>query len=416
MTRHVRGGLEDRPEPAHQHRDEPGPRRDVDQAAVPPVPQLPPEPDPLVDTVARRSEAHADEENPFGLLGRPLHRSPFLVGFTFALGAILAYVVYRAVISVWSILLTILVAAFLAIGLHPTVSRLERIGLRRGFAVAIVFVAFLAFFAGFGYSIVPPLVSQVQQFAEALPGYINDLQHNRTLAGLNDRFGILDRARESLNAETLGATGTAAVGGVFGVGKLLFSTVFNTLTVLILTLYFVSAFDRIKQGSYRLIPRSRRARAVLLGDEILGRVGGYVAGAFSIAVIAGITSLIWMELPFIGVPYALALAMLVALLDLIPLVGATIGAIVVTLVALTVSLPVGIATAAFYLVYQQVENYFIYPRIMKRSVDVSPAAAIVAVLIGGGLLGVLGALLAIPVTAAVSLIFREIILPRQDSA
>jgi predicted PurR-regulated permease PerM len=195
-----------------------------------------------------------------------------------------------------------------------------------------------------------------------------------------------------------------------------FATVFNVLTVLIMTLYFVSAFDRIKNLCYRMVPRPRRARAVLLGDEILGRVGGYVAGAFVIALIAGLSSLIWLSLPFINVPYALALAMLVAILDIIPLVGATIGAVVVTLVAFTVSLPVGVATLLFYIAYQQIENYVIYPRVMKRSVDVHPAAAIVAVLIGGSLLGVVGALLAIPVAAAVALFLEEVVLPRQDGA
>jgi len=201
---------------------------------------------------------------------------------------------------------------------------------------------------------------------------------------------------------------------VLGVGKVLLSGLFNIITVLILTLYFVSAFDRIKSFGYRLVPRPRRARAILIGDEILGRVGGYVAGAVVIAVIAGVTSLIWLSA--LGVPYPLALALLVAITDLIPLVGATIGAVIVTAVAFFVSWPVGVATLIFYLIYQQVENYVIYPRVMKRSVDVSPAAAIVSVLIGGALLGVVGALLAIPMCAATQLIMKEIVIPRQEAA
>ena len=387
----------------------------TEEAAGPDVLAARPAPDPLVDAAVRRREAQVDELNPFGMLGRPLHRSPFVVGFTFALGAILAYVVYRAVITVWSVLLLIIVAAFLAIGLQPVVRRLERIGIRRGFAVALVFLAFLGIFAGFGFAVVPPIVNQVKEFANAAPSYLDQLQRNHTFEALNHRFGIISRLQKALSTRTLSATGAAALGGIFGVGKLLFNTVFSIFTVLILTLYFVSAFERIKQGAYHLVPRSRRARTVLLGDEILTRVGGYLSGAFIIALIAGASSLVWMSLPFTGVPYALALALLVAILDLIPLVGATIGAVLVTLIAFTVSIPVGIATGIFYVVYQQIENYLIYPRVMKRSVDISPAAAIVAVLIGAGLLGVLGALVAIPVTAAISLIAREIILPRQDS-
>jgi predicted PurR-regulated permease PerM len=375
-----------------------------------------PESDPLLDTAIRHAEAGVDDSNPFGTLGRPLRRSPFLLGFTFALGAILAYVLYQALISVWSVLVLIIVSAFLAIGLHPTVTRLERLGMRRGLAVTIVLLGLLGFLVGFGYAIVPPIAHQAQSFATALPGYVDNLQQNPTLRGLNSRFGLLDRARSALDAKNATSTGTKALGGIFGVGKIVFATIFNVLTVLILTLYFVGAFERIKNLCYRMVPRPRRARAVLLGDEILNRVGGYVAGAFVIAMIAGLSSLIWLSLPFIRVPYALALAMLVAILDVIPLVGATIGAVVVTLVAFTVSLPVGLATLVFYIAYQQIENYLIYPRVMKRSVDVHPAAAIVAVLIGGALLGVLGALLAIPVAAAIALVMEEIVLPRQDGA
>ncbi|MDQ3502021.1 MAG: AI-2E family transporter, partial [Actinomycetota bacterium] len=155
-----------------------------------------------------------------------------------------------------------------------------------------------------------------------------------------------------------------------------------------------------------------RARVGLLTDEILSRIGGYVAGAASIAALAGVTT--FFLLLVLGVDYPLALALLVALTGLIPLIGATIGAAVVTLVALFTSVKVGIICAVYYLIYQQVENYVLYPRVMQRSVDVSPAATVVAVLVGGSLLGVLGALLAIPMAAAAQLVLNEVIAPRQD--
>lgn len=183
--------------------------------------------------------------------------------------------------------------------------------------------------------------------------------------------------------------------------------------MVILTLYFLSSFNRIKTTIYGLVPKSRR-RVSLLGDEILSRVGGYVGGAFTIALIAGSTSLIrvygW------GVPYPLALALIVASTDIIPLIGATIGAVIASATALFVSIPAGIATAVFYLAYQQIENCLIYPRVMNKTVDVNPAAAIVGVPIGGAIFGVVGALLAIPVTAAIALILREMIAPRLDQA
>jgi predicted PurR-regulated permease PerM len=158
---------------------------------------------------------------------------------------------------------------------------------------------------------------------------------------------------------------------------------------------------------------SRRARVSLIGDEVLSRVGGYVAGAVVVALIAGVACLVWVS--SLGIPYPLALALIVTLTDVIPLIGATIGAVLVTAVAFFVSLPVGIATGIFFLVYQQVENYLVYPRVMSRSVDVNPAAAIVGALIGGTLLGFVGALLAVPATAAIQLILREVLVPRQDA-
>lgn len=186
------------------------------------------------------------------------------------------------------------------------------------------------------------------------------------------------------------------------------------LSVLILTLYFLSALPSIKRQAYRLAPRSRRTRVQLLGGEILRRIGGYIAGALTVATCAGISSIVFLQA--IDLQYALALALLVALFDLIPMIGATHGAAVVTLVALVDSVPKALACVAFYVAYQQFENYFICPRVMKRSVDVPPALSVVAALIGGALLGVVGALLAIPTAAAVLLIVREVLIPRQDEA
>ncbi|MDT7572976.1 MAG: hypothetical protein QOE05_3150 [Actinomycetota bacterium] len=369
--------------------------------------------DPLLDTAVRKIEAQADEENPFGRPGRPLsRRSPFRVAFTAALGVALAYALVQALVAVRSVLILLLISAFLAIGLNPAVEALERRGLSRGRAVGAVLVAVLLFFVGFGFAVVPPVIDQVGQLIDKAPDYVHDLQNNRRVASLDDRFHFLNQLKAYVShPENLG---TKLFGGVLGVGKVVFSAFFSTLTVLILTLYFLSNLPNMKAAAYRAVPRSRRARVGLLADEILERVGGYVGGALVIAVIAGVTTFV--VLLVFHVPYPVALAMLVAITDLIPLIGATIGAVVVTLVSFFVSTKTGIVVGVYYAAYQQFENYVLYPRVMKKSVDVSPAATVVAVLIGGSLLGVLGALLAIPIAAAVQLVLQEVVIPRQDEA
>jgi predicted PurR-regulated permease PerM len=381
-------------------------------AAVEAASLIAPADDPLLDTAARKIEAHVDEANPFGVPGRPLsRRSPFRIAFTGALGVAVAYALVTALIAVKSVLVLLLTAAFLAIGLNPAVEALERRHMRRGFAVGVVLFCFLLFFVGFGFAVVPPIAEQAQDFVDEAPELLARLQDNPRIASLDARFGLLERAQRML--EDPERIGVSAAGGVLGVGRFVFGAFFSALTILIVTLYFLANLPSIKANAYRLVPRSRRARVGLLTDEILSRVGGYVAGAVSIAALSA--SLTFLLLLVLDVDYAVALAMLVFLTGLIPLIGATIGAIAVTAVALFTSVKVGIVVAVYFVIYQQVENYVLYPRIMQRSVDVSPAATVVAVLIGGSLLGVLGALLAIPIAAALQLVVQEVVAPRQDA-
>jgi predicted PurR-regulated permease PerM len=202
------------------------------------------------------------------------------------------------------------------------------------------------------------------------------------------------------------------VGGVLGAGALVIGTVSAILAIGVLSIYFLAGLPQIKVFAYRLVPHSRRPRVILIGDEILAKVGGFVLGNFITSAIAGLGTYIW--LLAWGVPYPLLLGMFVALLDLIPVIGSTIGGAVVTLVALTVSLPVALATLAFYIGYRLAEDYLIVPRIMGRTVQVPAIVSLVAVLIGGVLLGIVGALIAIPVAAAVRLLLQEIAFRRLD--
>jgi predicted PurR-regulated permease PerM len=200
---------------------------------------------------------------------------------------------------------------------------------------------------------------------------------------------------------------------VVGGARLVFGTIFNVLTVLVLTIYFMAAFDRIRELGYALVPASRRTRVRLLTDEILAKVGAYMVGALAIAVLAGVSTMLLAVI--IGLAYPFALAVVVAVLDLIPQIGATLGAIIVTLVGFASSVTTGIICAVFFIVYQQVENYLIYPNIMRRSVKVSDVAAVVAALLGVALFGVVGALVAIPMVAAVQLLIREVVVPSQQN-
>ncbi|XVQ12449.1 AI-2E family transporter [Spirillospora sp. CA-255316] len=368
-------------------------------------------PDPAHDIEQRKREAGVDHRFPFGRPGQPLGNAhPFVFGFTGALGVITAWLLVRAAANAQSVIVTIVVAMFLAVGLNPAVERLKRIGLSRGWAVAVVFLMVVLFFAGFVASLVPPLTEQITALTRDVPGFIQQLQENEKIAEWDRRYRLLEQVQAKINDSDFQQT---LAERALEVGRQALSGTVQSLTILILSLYFLGSLPQIKTFFYQLAPRSRRARVALLGDEILDRIGGYVAGQFTIAFIAGVTSYIFLEI--LGVPYALALALIVAVTDLIPLIGATIGAVIVTLVAFLTGLPEGIICLIFYVIYQQVENYLVYPRVMKRTVNVQPAVTVVAALIGAALLGVIGALLAIPTAAAISLVIREVWMPRQES-
>ncbi|MGC4773159.1 AI-2E family transporter [Micromonospora sp. DT44] len=344
----------------------------------------------------------------FGTPGRPLRRSSFLVGFTGALGVLLAYTLYLGIRNAGGILVLVVIALFLAVGLNPAVVRLRTWGVPHGLAVAVVALTVVLLLCGGIVALVPPIVTQSGQFIDQIPSLLDELRRNPTVNDLAERYDVVERVQGAANADTIGR----ALGGVLGGAQLIFGTVFRTLTVLVLTIYFLAYFDKLRSLGYALVPRSRRERAALIGDAILTKVGAYMVGALSIAVLAGATTFVFALI--VGLPYPFALAVVVAVTDLIPQIGATLGAVIVSLVGFAADLPTGIACAVFFLVYQQVENYLIYPKVMRRSVEVNEVAALLAALLGVALLGVVGALIAIPTVAALQLILREVVLPRQE--
>jgi predicted PurR-regulated permease PerM len=353
--------------------------------------------------------AVAEETGGLGTPGRPINRrSPFMIGMTAAFGVAVAYGLIELFIRARSVLIIIGLAMFIAAGLDPVVGWLVRRRIPRWAAVLIVVGCALGVLAAFLAAAIPPLASEASSLAHQIPHYMHNLQNrNSQLGRLNLKFHIQERLSKLVTSG-----GSSLIGGVLGAGKLVLSTASFVVAVMVLSIYFLAGLPRIKVFAYQLVPHSRRPRVILIGDEILAKVGGYVLGNFITSVIAGLGTYFWL-LAF-GVPYPILLAMFVALLDLIPVIGSTIGGIVVTLVALTVSLPVALATLGFYIAYRLAEDYFIVPRIMGRTVQLPAIVSLVAVLIGGVLLGIVGALVAIPVAAAVRLLLHEIAIRRLD--
>ncbi|GAA2612379.1 AI-2E family transporter [Paractinoplanes durhamensis] len=349
-------------------------------------------------------------EGRFGTPGPPLdRRNPFMIGLLGGLGVILAYAIFLGVRNAASILVLIFIAMFLAIGLNPAVTRLRKWHIPRGGAVAIVALVVLGLLVGGIIALIPPLVTQTNELIKNVPDYITSLQRNQTINDLVERYDIVAKVTSAVNPGTVGG----ALGGVVGGAKLLFGTIFNTLTVLVLTIYFMAAFDRLRESAYSLVPASRRSRVRLLTDEILTKVGAYMVGALAIAVLAGAST--WVLAMILGLAYPFALAVVVAVCDLIPQIGATLGAVIVSLVGFASSLTDGLVCVVFFIIYQQIENYLIYPAVMRRSVKVSDVAAVVAALLGVALFGVVGALVAIPMVAGIQLIIREVVVPSQEA-
>jgi predicted PurR-regulated permease PerM len=364
-------------------------------------------------TVAE-AEAEAAEistpEQPLGTVGKRLdRRSPFFIGMAAAAGVAVTYGLIQLLVGAEQILVLVGLSLFLAIGMEPVVSWLVNHRFPRWLAVTTVFVAAFAAIGGFLAAAIPVIVEQATTLVNQAPEYLRQAQdHNTFLGRLNERFH-LQQAIESAFSSGGGLTS-----GVLGAGKAVFNVVTDGLIVVVLTIYFVADLPRIRATMYRLIPHSRRPRAILIGDDIFAKVGGYVLGNLAVSVIAGVLTLIWLLI--FGVPYAALLAIAVAVLDLIPVVGSVIGGVLICLVALTVSLPAFLATVGFALVYRLVEDYLLVPRIIGNALKVPALVTVVAVLIGGALLGIIGALVAIPIAAAILLLVEEVLYPRLDAA
>ncbi len=362
-------------------------------------------------------EANTSGDPPGGQPGLYSIDAPFRLGFVAALGVAAALLLVRVVLAAAPVLLLVGIALFFAIGLDPAVSWLQRRGLRRGWAVFAIVAAVLAVLVAFLAAAAPPLVSQAAGLRTELPEYLERLERdNEIVRELDERFAVIDRLQAMLSgdpAEGESGLGSGALGGALGVARGVLAAFASTLTVAVLALYILASLSRLKHTAYRLVPKSRRERFSVLADQALDQIGAYLLGNLATSLIAASASFVFFVV--VGIPYPFPLAVLIAFTGLIPLVGATIGSVVAVFVAFLVSVPVGIATLVFSFLYQQFENFVLVPRIMQRALNVSPLATIVAALIGAALLGMFGALLAVPVAASVQIIGRQVVLPRQEA-
>ena len=323
------------------------------------------------------------------------------------LGLILAGIVMIEIVqAARGILIWIFVALFLALALNPAVEWLLARGVkRRGAAVAITFVGAIVLIAALAATIVPTIVAQVNEFIDAVPDYVEDLTAGKGRLGFLEReYQITDRVREALSKG--GASGVLGLSGTaLAVTKGVVTAVIATVTIAFLTLFMLLEGPAWMERIYSLLPEEKQPRWRAIGQDIYRTIGGYVTGNLTISLIAGVVST--GVLLAVGVPYAVALGLLVAILDLIPLAGATIAAIIVTTIAFLDATTSGVIVLIFFIVYQQLENHVLQPVVYGRTVQLSPLAVLIAVLIGAELAGVIGALAAIPVAGAIQVILRD---------
>jgi predicted PurR-regulated permease PerM len=314
----------------------------------------------------------------------------------------------------WHIITWILIALFLTLALNPAVEFFERRGMRRSLASLLVFLLALFAFAGLGALLIPPLIDQIEEFAAAVPDFVEDLTAGRGPLGfLQDDYQIVDKVRAAI--EDQGAGGILGVTNAsIAVARGVVSFIVGTVTIAFLTIFMLIEGPSMLERFRNSLPENMKPRFERVGGDIYRTVGGYVGGNLLISLIAGVTSAI--VLFVLGSSYAIALAVVVALLDLIPLAGATIAAVIVSTVAfIELGWVKGVIVVAFFVLYQQLENHILQPVIYGRTVQLSPLTVLIAILIGAELVGILGALAAIPVAGIVQAIFREILRWRREA-
>jgi predicted PurR-regulated permease PerM len=351
-----------------------------------------------------------------GTAGAPLdHGHPFYFGLLATSGAVIALTILRAFAGASQVFVLVLISLFFAAGLNPAVEFFQRRGLKRGSAVAIVVGLVLVLVGLVSWIVIPPMVDQINTFVRNAPDLISNLKNNSTINSINERYGIIDSISKKVSSNIHdGQFVFTAFGGVVGVGKAVLSGAVSILTVLVLTLYLTASLPQVTNTAYRMVPLSRRARVASLTDAIISRVGAFVASQATVAVIAGIFALILGSV--LHIPYTMPVSVVVFICGLIPLIGHFLGCSIFTLIALTKSPLSGVIVFVAYVIYVQIENYVVMPRIMKKSLSMPGLVTILAAMLGTSLLGLIGGLLAVPIAAAIMLIIEEVVWPKQNLA
>jgi predicted PurR-regulated permease PerM len=350
------------------------------------------------DTKATRAVPAADQP--------PVsYRVVFRWAVAAALGVLVVYLGAAAVLAMRNILVLVLISLFIAVSLDPAVRWLTRHNMRRGFAVALIFCIAFGLVAGLIAATGPPLVSEAVQLSKNFPGYIDDLgERSRAFRSLSDRYGLTEQIIK------VAAALPAKIGsGVLGFLGQFFGALFTALLVIVLSIYFMADLPRLRRGVARLFPAPKRPHVRRVVDVVVDKVGAYMIGNLLISLVAGVSTFI--TLTVLGVDFALPLALAVAIFDLFPMIGATLGAVVTVLVTwITTDLwPTTVIVIIFFVVYQQLENYLIAPRILRNTVDLPAVAVLLAGLVGGTLLGLIGALMAIPIAAVIKVLGTPIV-------
>lgn len=344
-------------------------------------------------------------------------QQPFRLGFIITLGALAAILVGEMFGQLSTIIMYVVGGLFIALALDPLVSRLERHNIKRPLGIGIVFASFILIVGGILAIVIPMIASQIGALMRTAPSYFVDIQNQDWYLVLEERFGqfidfdgLLTTAQNLIGKPENWAQ---LAGGVWQAGVGLANGVTATIIVLILSLYFLSSLQTTKRAFYSVIARSDRAKVIDITEQITASVGGYVNGMVLLALINSVLGFIMMSI--VGVPFAGLVAVGVFLMALIPLIGSVMATVLVSLVALFNSPTTALIAAIYYLIYMQIESYLLTPRVMNRVVSVPGSLVVIGALAGGTLLGLLGALISIPVTAMVLMIVKQVWMPRQDA-
>ena len=340
---------------------------------------------------------------------------PFVFGFLVTLGGLGAVVLGLALTSLSTVLIYIALALFAALGLDPAVRLLERRGLSRAIAVLVVTLGLIVVFALLLWMVIPIVVDQISSFVRSVPGMVQEFTRSDLYATLGRQFGEQFQDLVAEVQKFLSDFGNLATigGGALKVGASIATGISGTIIVIVLTLYFLASLAGIKTSLLRLVPARDRARAGDITDQITDSVGGYVMGMVVLAFCNA--TLAFLLYFFLGLPFPPLMAAIAFCVTLIPLVGSVLFWILGTCLALFSNPIAALVFAAIYLVYMQIEAYVITPRVMNRAVSVPGSLVVIGALAGGTLLGLLGALVAVPVTASILIIIKQVLVPKQDA-